>query len=385
VHLIVPGVESRGSVGADTGGLDVGLDVAPIPGFAAVSRAAACANRRRRCRTLFELVFWALSAVRYVVFTVFMLARALAVARRERFDIVYAHHDMCAAAGFAAGRLLGLPAVCRLYGSPLKSWVDRGKWGIQLRYPGLALPFMLPFDLTVAVDDGSAMDRIAEHFGTDLSRFRMWPNGVQPYEIPQRPPTKRKLAARHPALDPAADWLLVVGRLIEEKRFDRVLRAMPRVLEARPATQLVVVGSGHRREPLERLADEIGVARRVAFLGALPHDEIMPLRLRSAAFISTSDRSNRLNVLREAFQCGLPAIVVRDGTTDDMVADGENGLFVEKDDAAGLAAAAVRILKDPALRRRLSAKALAAGRALWTWDQRMEVEVGEVARLVGRI
>ena len=383
LHIVLPAFKSQGSDAADCGDLDnVVVHLVRMPLFLLARKVSAWGRNRSDRGAFYGLVFWLFALLADVVFTVTMAFNALKIARREKFDIVYAHHSICAACGFIVGRVLGRPVICRLYGTPLKSWVRRGKRAIRLRYPGLSLPFLLPFDRLIAVDDGSDMDKVAEYFGTDMSRFRMWVNGIQPYHAPAEAPAKEAIARNIEGLAPDAAWVLVVGRLITEKRYDRVIRSLPLILAQCPQTQLVIVGSGQELGALTELAHSLNLDDRVVFTGALGHADIMPIRLVSEVFVSMSERSNRLNVLREAFQCGLPVITVDDGTTRDMIEDGVNGLFVEKDDPSQLAMAVTRVLDDPDLRATLSQGALASARALWSWDDRMTVETDDIAAMM---
>ena len=383
VHMVLPAFKSQGSHAADCGNLDnVVVHLVRMPLFRFTRRICTWGKNRSSRGRVYGLVFWFFGLLADLFFTITMVVGALKIARREKFDVVYAHHAACAPCGFLVGLILGRPVICRLYGTPIKSWIRRRKRAIRLRYLGLSLPFLLPFDRLIVVDDGSDMDKVAEYFGTDMSRFRMWTAGIQPYEVPADPPTKEAIARDIKGLSPDAAWVLAVGRLITEKRYDRVIRSLPLILEQCPQTQLVIVGSGLELNALTELACSLGVDDHIVFTGALSHAEIMPIRLVSEVFVSLSERSNRLLVLWESLQCGLPVITVDDGTTRDTIKDGVNGLFVDEDDPSQLAQAVTKVLDGPALRERLSRGAFASGQALWSWDKRMTVETEDVAEMM---
>src|SRR6202011_5043433 len=59
-----------------------------------------------------------------------------------------------------------------------------------------------------------------------------------------------------------------VGRLVSQKGFDYLLRAVPRILERFPSTKFLIAGEGTERSRLEVLASELNISRHVQFLGA---------------------------------------------------------------------------------------------------------------------
>ncbi|UDL03847.1 glycosyltransferase [Marinobacter sp. CA1] len=68
--------------------------------------------------------------------------------------------------------------------------------------------------------------------------------------------------------------ILFVGRLVEKKGVEHLIKALPAVLQSNPACELVIIGDGPEREHLERQAKELSIASSVHFLGALPQDEL---------------------------------------------------------------------------------------------------------------
>ena len=175
-----------------------------------------------------------------------------------------------------------------------------------------------------------------------------------------------------PYLDPApkhraeAEWIraeypgpiwMSCGRLVYYKGLHNGIRALVDV----PGT-LIIVGGGPLRKPLEAEARRRGVADRVVFAGNLPHYlDIIPYYLAADAFWFPSNaRSEGFGIVQvEAMACGLPVInaAIPHSGVAWVSLDGETGLTVPIDDPAAFAAAANRLLADPALRARLGAAA----------------------------
>lgn len=156
-----------------------------------------------------------------------------------------------------------------------------------------------------------------------------------------------------------AGLVLFVGRLIERKGAEFVIRAVAGLPEAR----LVLAGDGPERGALERLARQLGVEQRVTFLGMLTPDDVAARYRRAAvlAFPAVTDWKGEQEgfgmVLVEAMRSGLPIVATRSGGIPDVVSDGRTGLLVPERDAGALGAALGRVLGDPVLARRLATAA----------------------------
>ena len=148
---------------------------------------------------------------------------------------------------------------------------------------------------------------------------------------------------------------LVVGTvapLRPEKNVGRLLQVFAR-LDPSLAVSLLVAGDGVEREPLERLAAELGIAERVVFTGRVaPEDVLGSVDI----FALSSDTEQMPNALLEAMSASLPVAAVDVGDVKSIVCEDNREFIVPRDDAPAFASAITRLLRDLDKRRALGAK-----------------------------
>ena len=213
------------------------------------------------------------------------------------------------------------------------------------------------FTAARAIALGVAPERVCiVNPGVDLQRFRPEPGELDAPEL-----------AAH-----TGPRLLTITRLVPRKGVDTVIQALPALPDD---VHYFIGGSGPDRERLLALADELGVAARVHMLGRVPDDRIAALYrhadgvlLVSREELAAGDVEGFGMVLLEAQACGTPVVGGDAGGIPDALRDGETGVLVRPDDPGGLAARLGPLLRDPALRDRHAAAALAHARNSG-WDR----------------
>ena len=169
-------------------------------------------------------------------------------------------------------------------------------------------------------------------------RSRTWylPNFVDATEAP---PIPRK------SLDTPEDapLLLALGRLHVNKAFNVLLDALGLL----PETYLWLAGEGPLRQSLEAQATRLGIADRVRFLGW--RMDVPSLFASCDLFVCPSRHEPLGNVIIESWAQRRPLVASQSRGPAGLIADGETGLLVPIDDAAGLAAAIKRVLTEAEL------------------------------------
>ena len=143
-------------------------------------------------------------------------------------------------------------------------------------------------------------------------------------------------------------YLLGVGRLARQKRFERLLKAFSDL--DREDIHLTILGEGEKRRSLTDLARKLGIGERVHFPGFVA--DVDTWYRHAECFVLSSDNEGWPNVLMEAMANGCPAVSFDcDYGPSEIIEDGKSGLLVEEGDIAGLTRAIARVLDSETLRR----------------------------------
>jgi glycosyltransferase involved in cell wall biosynthesis len=171
-------------------------------------------------------------------------------------------------------------------------------------------------------------------------------------------------------------YLLYFGRLDWfQKGIDTLLRAMQLLARDRPALELRVAGRGKDLDRARSLAEALGIAHRVRFLGAVDDDQRDRLFAGARVLLMPSRFEGFGMVAAEAMAAGVPLVATTAGSLPEVVDPPRGGVLVPPDDPAALATAVARLLDDDAARDSLQRSARAsAGRFRWSEVARQHLE-----------
>jgi L-malate glycosyltransferase len=143
-------------------------------------------------------------------------------------------------------------------------------------------------------------------------------------------------------------WIVLVGNMESDvKGHPWLLAAAVPVLRDFPETRFVLVGDGAQRKDFERQVTQLGVEKQFSFLGR--RDDV-PQILSCCDMAVLPSRSEGLpNAVLEYLAAGLPTVASGVGGNLEIVENGRTGLLVPPEDSAALAAAILRLLRDPDL------------------------------------
>jgi glycosyltransferase involved in cell wall biosynthesis len=153
--------------------------------------------------------------------------------------------------------------------------------------------------------------------------------------------------------------MLLVGRVAHEKNIGFLLRALAAVRRRVPNVLLVIAGEGPARPALRRAASEAGLESHVLFVGYLDRRGPLLDCYRAAdVFVFASRTETQGLVLLESLALGVPVVSTAVLGTKEVL-ENAAGALVVREDVEEFAAAAARVLTEPALRAQLAS----AGRA----------------------
>ena len=256
------------------------------------------------------------------------------VRRNGPFDIIHGHS---AKAG-AIARLgaLGVPAT-KVYTPHAFITLDPFLGRFARAAYGMAERILASLgDLIICVSEEERDHAVS--LGIEPRRLRVVNNGLL-----SLPPADRGAARARMSLADNHLCIGCVGRLSDQKSIDRLLKAFAEMRADVPQARLVVVGTGPRREALERLAGELGISETVRFQGA-GHGAALMAGFDVYAMSSVYEAFPY--VYLEALARGLPIVTTPVGGSGAVVQDGVNGRIADGIEPTDLAACLVEVCAD---------------------------------------
>ena len=252
------------------------------------------------------------------------------------FDLIDAHFfypDGVAAALLA--RWFNKPLVITARGSDLNAF-GRDAWPRLLMQRAAAAA-------GASIGVCQALVDVLQGWGVDPARLHVIRNGVDTDRFQPLP----QACARAALGLQGQPLLLSVGHLVPVKGHDLSLQALSRLVARFPAARLCFVGDGPLRGDLQAQAAALGLAARVSFVGAVPHQDLSAWYSAADALLLSSRSEGWANVLLEAMACGTPVVATNVGGTAEVLASPVAGRLVPALDPAAIADGLADLLNDP--------------------------------------
>ena len=333
-------VYTRGCDGAPAEEVDEGVRVVRVDGYPPPL-------------AIEDLVPWTLA------FNIALIHRAMGELLDEAPDVLHAHDWLVAYAAVVLKDVAALPLVATIHAT------EHGRHGGSL--PGPTQRFVdkverwLVSEANRVVTCSAYMrEEVAAALGADEASLDLIPNQVD--LSPFTPPA--------PSLRPSV-WpedrplILFAGRLEYEKGVQTALDALPEIERHVPGVGLVVAGDGTYRSVLEAHARRLRLD--VRFEGFVDERRLRSLYRSADLAVVPSLYEPFGLVALEAMASETPVVVADAGGLREFVEHDVSGLRFRPGDARGLARAAVRVLRDPALAARLAREARSALEARGSW------------------
>ncbi len=160
--------------------------------------------------------------------------------------------------------------------------------------------------------------------GLGKNRVILVPNGVGAAVL-----TPRDEARREMGVDDDAVVIGFVGRLVEQKAPEVLVRAFATTLHSHKAARLAIVGAGPLLEPMRHLAAQLGIGRKIIWLGERDARRV----LAGFDIFALSSRKEGLPyVVLEAMAAGLPVVATSSAGVEILVETGVTGAVVPPED-----------------------------------------------------
>lgn len=152
--------------------------------------------------------------------------------------------------------------------------------------------------------------------------MRVIPTGVDIYSLnkPETVDVRKELD-----IPDDVPVLLTLSRVAEEKKIDRILNAMPEILDEFPQTRLVIAGDGPDMEVLQEQVERLTLEDSVIFTGDIPHDDVGSYYKMADLFVSASDTETQGLTYIEALASGTKCVVYDTDYTEHVFDDEEFG------------------------------------------------------------
>ncbi len=263
--------------------------------------------------------------------------------RERRYDIVHTHSGKAGFVGRWAARQACVPVIVHTihgpsfyaYQNPLGNWLFT--WAEKL-----AAEWTTHF---VSVADAMTQQYLAAGVGrpTQYTTIRSGMDMAAFLSARPDPALRARLGI-------GADEVVVgkVARLFRLKGHEFLFEAMPAILRAVPQVKFLLVGDGAYRQRFEKMAGQ-----RVVFAGLVPPREIPRYLALMDVLVHLSLREGLPRTLPQALACGKPVVAFDVDGAREVCRDGVTGFLIPAEDTERLAAAVIRLLREPGLAHKM--------------------------------
>lgn len=256
----------------------------------------------------------------------------------KKFDVIHCHFGFNGSVGVLLKKIgVSNKVITTFHGFDLSSFIkDNGEDGYKDLFINgdLFLPISDYWRQTLIRMNCDDSKIIVHRVGIDLNKFNFFERKYQHGDVIK---------------------LLTIGRLVEKKGHEYVLKALKKVVNKRNNILYTIAGSGPLRTKLESLVDDLDLMEYVKFVGNVTQDQAVELYHQSHFFILPSviadngDQEGIPVVLMEAQASGLPVISTYHSGIPEGVANGQSGFLVPERDVDALTSKIEYLIEHPDL------------------------------------
>jgi len=302
-----------------------------------------------------------LSMVQLPFLVIAEILYSLLIIKRCKADLIHAHWNLPQGlTGVLCSSIYGIPCVTTIHGSDVY---------------GLKLPFINTLNAKVMKNANAYTansKRTAQAYREISGRedIDIIPMGIDPDFFGK----SLDVDVLRRKFEIEGESILFVGRLIDWKGIDGLIKAVPKILKKYPKTKLLIVGSGPCKGRLIKLAKRLDITNNILFIDKVSHEELPQYYSLANVFVLPSVVNDRGEteglgvVLLEAMACRIPVIGSNVGGIPDIINDGETGLLANQKDPDDLARKIIILLTDENLRKRVVENGLKFVKENFSWE-----------------
>lgn len=269
------------------------------------------------------------------------------IVRKERINILHAHTAHALSLGILVKILnpgLILIAVRRVDFSILHSLGSRWKYNNKLVNKIVCISHKIR--QVLLTDRIPSQKLITIHSGIDLTRFTDY---------------DRQFDIRAEYGIPASHLLVgTVAAFVGHKDYPSLLKAASLIISEIPDVTFLALGDGPLASRLKQLHSELKLGSRFIFCGF--QSRVGDYLHNFDIYVMASRKEGLGTSILDALSVGLPVVATRAGGIPEVITHGHNGLLVEKENPAALAAALSNVIRDADQRKILAENALVSAR-----------------------
>lgn len=270
---------------------------------------------------------------------------------RCRFDIINAHWVIPnGIIGLLVAKIFKIPLVISLHGSGIYLSKKNALFRALGRFvfnsaDGVTACSPILRDSALELSARPEISKVVP-YGVDLDTF-----------IPGNPDVdelKRKLG-----INPKDLVVLALGRMVEKKGFEYLMKAIPGVVKKKKNCKFIFAGYGPVLKELKELSKELKIEQYVIFTGGVPWKDIPIYHALCEIFVVPSiiDSQGNVdglpNVILESMASGKPIVASRIAGIPLVIENGKNGFLVEEKNVAEIEDAIVNLLSSHELRLKM--------------------------------
>lgn len=309
-----------------------------------------------------------LSKIQVPFFFLSELCYALRLVKKENIDVIQSHW-------LIPGGLIG--AVCKkVYGKKhISTELAAGLAALEiLPLKKVILNFIIKNSDKLTVLSSYIQEKLLCLAGSKVLKDKIViiPLGI---DMIKYKPDNNKLLLRKKYNVKSKNVILFIGRIVEKKGVQYLIKAMPDILHEYPDTDLIICGDGPLKTEFENLSKKMGLENYIRFVGYVS-DENIKIEYLSLSDIlvvpsiltRNKDTEGLGVVILEGLATGTAVIASDVGGIPDIIKDGENGFLVKPENSDDISQKVIKIFSDDELKRKFKENGLRTIQEKFSWS-----------------